>query len=117
MEFVVRNKLTVEHVMPQAWQSRWPLPPGVEPVVAELERNRLIHTFGNLTLATTSLNATMSNHGWTDKLEHLKENSVLHLNKRILAQAEEAGGWNEAAIRERGESLFQRARSIWPRGV
>jgi hypothetical protein len=114
-EFVTRGRLTVEHVMPQAWEAQWPLPPSDEPLRDELDRNRLIHTFGNLTLATSSLNSTMSNHSWDDKREHLTENSVLHLNKRVLARAEEAEAWNEDTIRTRGEELFERARSIWPR--
>lgn len=114
-EFVTRRRLTVEHVMPQSWETQWPLPASDEPLRAELDRNRLIHTLGNLTLTTSSLNSTMSNHAWADKREHLAENSVLHLNKRILARAEEAGVWDEDAIRARGEELFERARSIWPR--
>lgn len=72
--------------MPQSWSGQWPLPTGNEPLRAELDRNRLIHTIGNLTLATSSLNSTMSNHSWEDKREHLAENSVLHLNKRILSR-------------------------------
>jgi hypothetical protein len=81
----------------------------------ELERNRMVHTFGNLTLATSSLNSTMSNHSWEDKRRHLADNSVLHLNKRILARAEDAEAWDEETIRARGEELFERARTIWPR--
>jgi hypothetical protein len=114
-EFVTRGKLTVEHVMPQAWALHWPLPAGVEPVRAELDRNRLLQTFGNLTLATSSLNSTMSNHSWADKRKHLDENSVLLLNKWILSQAPEAAGWSEEDIRARSEALFDRALRIWPR--
>jgi hypothetical protein len=63
--------LTVEHVLPQAWGEHWPLPTGKEPLAAKLERDRLLHTFGNLTLATSSLNATLANHSWSDKRQHL----------------------------------------------
>ncbi|MGH3479357.1 MAG: DUF262 domain-containing protein [Nocardioidaceae bacterium] len=114
-EFVTRGKLTVEHVMPQAWSLHWPLPAGVEPVRAELDRNRLIQTFGNLTLATSSLNSTMSNHSWADKHKHLDANSVLLLNKWILRYAPQAAGWGEDDIRARSEALFERAVRIWPR--
>jgi hypothetical protein len=114
-EFVTRDKLTVEHVMPQAWALHWPLPQGVEPIRAELDRNRLLQTFGNLTLATSSLNSTMSNHSWSDKRRHLTDNSVLHLNKWILGHATEAAAWDEQSIRSRGEDLYERAVRIWPR--
>jgi hypothetical protein len=107
--------LTVEHVLPQTWETHWPLPDGVEPLQARLDRDRLLHTLGNLTLATNSLNSSMSNHAWEHKREHLTENSVMHLNKRILSQAEAAGRWDEAAIRDRGLELFEQAKRIWPR--
>ena len=113
-QHVARN-LTVEHVLPQTWETHWPLPDGVEPLQARLDRDRLLHTLGNLTLATSSLNSSMSNHAWSDKRGHLTENSVLHLNKRILTQVEESGRWDEAAIRERGLAMFEQARKVWPR--
>jgi hypothetical protein len=31
-QFVVRNKLEVEHVLPQSWSAHWPLPPAVDPL-------------------------------------------------------------------------------------
>lgn len=114
-EFVVRNKLEVEHVLPQSWSTYWPLPPGVDPLQGQLDRDRLKHTFGNLTLATSSLNKTMSHHDWPTKRKHLDDNSTLHLNKRILELARDLDGWGEEAIRARGELLFERAVEIWPR--
>jgi hypothetical protein len=113
-QFVTRNALTVEHVMPQSWQRDWPLPAGAEPMRAELDRNRLIHTFGNLTLATFSLNTVMSNHSWAEKREHLQEHSILRLTKGILDRAAVSGGWSDELIRERSEQLYQRAKVIWP---
>lgn len=86
-----------------------------EPLQAELDRDRLKHTFGNLTLATSSLNKTMSHHNWATKQKHLGDNSTLHLNKRILGLAKEQSGWGEEAIRIRGHQLFERARALWPR--
>jgi hypothetical protein len=114
-QFVTRGSLTVEHVLPQSWTQHWALPAGVEPIRAELDRNRLLHTFGNLTLATSSLNTSLSNHSWDDKRAHLQAHSILHLTKAILDRAAPAGGWGEELIRERGEQLFKRAVEVWPR--
>lgn len=112
---VPRRKLTVEHVMPQRWEQHWPLPVGADVLQAGLDRNRLLHTYGNLTLATSSLNSKMSNHSWEDKREHLRKNSVLLMTNRILEMAERSGGWAEDEIRARGEDMANRACRIWRR--
>lgn len=63
-ERVARGTLTIEHVMPRKWQSHshWPLD-GHD----EAERDRIIHTLGNLTLLTGKLNSKQSNGGWLGK--------------------------------------------------
>jgi hypothetical protein len=55
-ERVARNKLAIEHVMPRKWQQHWPSQGSDEE-----DRDRLIHTLGNLTLLTGKLNSTVSN--------------------------------------------------------
>lgn len=110
-QHVTRGKLTIEHVLPQTWQSHWPLPETDDPLRAEIDRNRLMHTFGNLTLATSSLNPDLSNGPWSDKRAKLGEHSVLQLTKGILA----GDRWDEDAIRARGQFLADKALEIWPR--
>jgi len=59
-DYYLKRSLTIEHIMPQLWESRWPLP-AVEGESGEAyaqrkqQRDRLIHTLGNLTLLTSSL--------------------------------------------------------------
>ena len=114
-QHVSRGKLTIEHVLPQSWSGNWTLPETDDPTKAALYRDRVLHSIGNLTLATSSLNSTMSNHGWTDKRKHLEENSVLHLNKDVLQHVGQAETWAESAIEQRADRLYSRALSIWPR--
>lgn len=114
-EFVRRGRLTIEHVMPQQWQTHWPLHVVEDPTGAELHRDKVVQSVGNLTLATSSLNSTMSNHSWAEKRQHLEDNSVLYLNKDILGRVGPDSVWDEAAITERADRLYERARSIWPR--
>lgn len=45
-ERVARGWFHIEHVLPRQWQTNWPLGPRV----SEVERDQLVHTFGNLTL-------------------------------------------------------------------
>jgi hypothetical protein len=114
-QHVSRGNLTIEHVLPQSWQGNWPLPETDDPTKAGLHRDRMIHSIGNLTLATSSLNSTMSNHAWGDKRKHLEDNSVLHLNKDVLQHVALGETWTESAIERRADRLYARALSIWPR--
>jgi hypothetical protein len=112
----VKRGLTIEHVLPQKWEDHWPLSPTVvDSTQAQLDRNRLLHSFGNLTLAQSSLNTRMANHSWEDKRKHLEEKSVLLMTKEILRMAQDAGAWGEEQIRARGTELARRACALWPR--
>ena len=61
-EHASRGKLTIEHVLPQQWQKHWPLLPGTD--LVESERERVLHSLGNLTLVNNKLNPTLSNGPW-----------------------------------------------------
>jgi len=119
-ENVTRGKLTIEHVLPQTWQTHWPLPESEDSLRAELDRNRLLQTFGNLTLVTQALNPELSNLAWPTKRRLLEEHAVLLLTRRIVKDGKGSDAiprerWDEEAIRARGDQLFQRALEIWPR--
>ncbi|RYH00361.1 MAG: DUF262 domain-containing protein [Alphaproteobacteria bacterium] len=108
------SKLTIEHVMPQAWHTHWPITPGIEPP----ERDRWVQNIGNLTLVSGKLNPSLSNSAWQvdgsaqGKRIGLSAHSDLKLNKILLSEAAEI--WDEAAIAERAKRLFQAASVIWP---
>jgi hypothetical protein len=102
----INESLTIEHVMPQTWQKHWPLPEGE---AAEQRRFRLIHTVGNLTLVTKSLNPALSNGRWETKRKAIEEHTLLKLNKQLASLSI----WNEDAIVARGAALFDLARDIW----
>jgi hypothetical protein len=111
---VARGSLTIEHVMPQAWKEHWPLLDGGETLEAELNRERLLHSLGNLTLVNGKLNPSLSNAAWSEKRDALTAHTVLHLNKALLAAHGE--GWSEATIRVRGAALADLTKRIWPVG-
>lgn len=104
------RKLTVEHLMPQSWAANWPLPDddGQAERLAE-DRHNLVHTIGNLTLVTGSLNSTLSNGPWAVKRRHLLEHSALTLN-RVLPEY-----WDVDRIVERSQFLADVAVRLWPR--
>lgn len=110
---VPRSTLTIEHVLPQKWREHWPLTNGADEVEAVMERERVLHSLGNLTLVNGRLNPTLSNGTWETKRELLAKHTVLHLNKDLLDQYSGLE-WNEMTIRERGRALAERAKAIWP---
>ena len=107
----VPKNLTIEHLMPVGWDTRdWPLPEGVESDAAAYQRNTLIHSIGNLTLATRKLNSSMSNAAWKSKRDELQEHSVLLLNNELLSQS----SWNEETIRSRSRRVAELVSERWP---
>lgn len=111
---VVRNQCTIEHVMPQRWGQHWPLEEGE----AASERDAIVHTLGNLTLVSESLNPSLSNAAWSGpigKRQALNSYSSIKLTSDIISRADiSGGGWTEELIQERTESLVEEILSIWP---
>lgn len=107
-ERVARGMYHIEHVMPQKWQTHWPLAPDED----EATRDRLVQTLGNLTLLTSKLNAKVSNSAWSIKRIALQEHDVLKLNMDILGQA--GTEWNAPKIRARTAGMAQSIVEIWP---
>jgi len=104
--------LTVEHLLPQAWREHWPLPDEAGAVVAEREaavRDELLHTIGNLTLVTGSLNSALSNGPWPAKRQEILRLSALNLNRLL------PGDWGTARIDDRSRWLAGLATEVWYR--
>lgn len=106
-----RGTYAIEHVMPQAWVKHWPLPPGR----TEADRNARIHRFGNLTLLTDKLNATISNGPWLGeggKAAHLQEKDVVLLNSKLLKE-HAAKQWDEIGVDHRTSQMVNGILAIW----
>ncbi len=111
-ERVARGKYAIEHVMPRKWTTHWPVLQGT---TAEGDRDRLIHTLGNLTLLTKRLNSKVSNGPWLGdegKRAGLNGHDVLFLNRELVRGATE--GWTDAGIRQRTKALADLITQIWP---
>ena len=108
-EYISVDNYTIEHVLPQnpnlseEWQrelgSDW-----------KAIQERYLHTLGNLTL--TGYNSQYSDRPFSEKksMEGGFAQSPLRLNA-LIGQTDI---WNEAAIRNRANSLAQEAKKIWP---
>jgi hypothetical protein len=98
--------------MPRKWVSSWPLSADSG---GESARDRLIHTFGNLTLLTGRLNSKVSNGPWLGeggKRQALEAHDVLLLNRAILKLGRV--GWTDESIRARTRELTQVIIDVWP---
>lgn len=111
---VVRATCTIEHVMPQKWGQYWPTTEGVTAV----ERDRVIHTLGNLTLVSRALNPSMSNAAWLGekgKRGELAGYSSIKITSDVIAMADANGGvWDEELIHGRTSLLIDEILAVWP---
>lgn len=114
----IRSTLTIEHIMPQRWQTKWALP-GMDGV-AEVDytpdlservraRNSIVNTIGNLTLITGALNTAVSNGQFSVKMPAVRAFAALALNREL----NEFELWDESTICQRGNALFELARVVW----
>ncbi|OAN77239.1 hypothetical protein A8B81_15730 [Sulfitobacter pontiacus] len=110
------SQLQIEHIIPQAWESHWPLPEDVLPE----DRKSGIQGIGNLTLVSKKLNPSLSNGPWIDhengkpgKRSGLNDNTMLIINRKLLDRYRD--GFCDSAISARADQLFAVAKDLWPR--
>ncbi len=104
------DNLTLEHIMPQHWETHWPL--SRESSELTEIRSNAVKSLGNLTLVTGKLNSNLSNGPWAEKKKTLHAHSSLFLNKTPLDNAPEV--WAEEAIQKRSKELAEIITKIWP---
>ena len=107
--------LWTEHVLPQEWTDEWPFDEdetesAIDEQQLNFDRDTKLHTLGNLTLVTDSLNISMGNKSFSTKKKQLEKHSSLFLNRWFRDQER----WTEVEIRERGNHLADMAVEIWP---
>ena len=123
----LKTDLSVEHILPSDWEDHWPLPDGERPTREEIwqamfateengtrmgqivRRQRLLNTFGNLTILTRPLNSSVSNAPFSIKRGALNDHSLLVMNREITKELD----WGEDQIEVRGRKLFEVARDLW----
>jgi hypothetical protein len=107
----MKQKLTIEHVIPQTWETTWPLPDDAGDE-AYARRGSHLHRLGNLTLVTGALNPAMGNDPWADKREALDDHTVLRLNANLINGNPNC--FDEDCIDARGAALAALLLAEWP---
>jgi hypothetical protein len=108
---VIRNKCTIEHILPQKWTTNWPVETPDEAALREEHVNLL----GNLTLVTQSLNSAASNASWlgTDgKKVRFEDHTTMLMTTEARKMGDDA--WDESCIQLRTDSMISNIESIWP---
>lgn len=103
-EPVDTESLTIEHIMPQTLSDWWQRHLGDN---WRDVHEQLLHSVGNLTL--TGYNRPLSNDPFPEKREILAK-SHLEVNRSF----ESVNSWREQEIRQRADSLADRALAVWP---
>ena len=104
---------TIEHIMPETWETNWALPEGqASDEATRSRRARTVREIGNLTLVSGRLNSTLSNAAWPQKRVTLRKHTALRLNWELLEGAAEV--WSEEAIRDRSRQMAEWVIEIWP---
>ena len=105
-EAPARDRLTIEHVMPQKLTDEWKQALGDDAEeVHGHHRDRLT----NLTLSGDVTNAGMGTNTFASKREVYRQSSI-----GITRSLADETGWNEEALERRAEFLARRALDRWP---
>jgi hypothetical protein len=127
-------KLEVEHLLPVSWKPYWRFPDGSTGTLEQqIERERALHRFGNLTVTTGAINKDLRNYPWTEseavafglseiedygkkkrsKRAALMTRSVLLLN--VTFADAHPDRWAEDAIADRADELADEILELWSR--
>ena len=108
---ITKYALTIEHIMPQKWETSW-----VAPDDNDIEtRNVRVHQLGNLVLTTQSLNSTVSNGPWegaSGKRVALQRHGFLASTADLLR--DDQTSWTDADIDKRTQRMIDAILEIWP---
>ena len=105
-EAPARNRLTMEHVMPQKLTPEWRRALGDS---AEEVHGTYRDRLANLTLSGDATNAGLGTKTFAQKAETYR-NSPIGMTRRVASEAE----WNEEALERRAERLASEALNLWP---
>lgn len=107
------SKYSLEHLMPKKWENHWEQPNTKE---EKTKRDRVLLTLGNLTIITQSLNASIRDANWQNKLNGKEDKKgLLHYSGGLetITKHLQLSIWNEETIENRANELYEYAKTIW----
>jgi len=107
------SKYSLEHLMPKKWENNWGKLASKEAIDS---RNKKLLTLGNLAIITQSLNASIRDASWQDKVNGKgKHHGLKHFSGGIetLSPHLNEPVWNEEMISSRANGLYEQAILVW----
>ncbi len=108
------KKTTLEHIMPQSWEhTAWEDNFMKEYGTIERARefhNTTVHNIGNLALVIGTLNSSLSNKSFNEKIVQIKSNSALATNNCL---ADVGNNWNKQNILDRASYLIKNINKLY----
>lgn len=103
---------SLEHVMPKKWRNHWDK---LDTEQEEIKRDKILLTLGNLTIITSSLNASIRDASWQKKKGKKDEKGLNRYASGIDTFSEflDKEEWDEDIIEERAKFLFKEAAEVW----
>lgn len=113
-----KNKVTIEHIMPQTLNQKWKDSLGEN---WQDIYDKYLHTFANLTL--TGYNSSYGNHTFAEKKEGytiVKDGETIQVHGlkdsafRLSDYLKSCDNWTETEMKERGDILLKKFMKLWP---
>ena len=105
-ESPARDRLTIEHVMPQKLTDEWKRALGAEP---EKKHEQYLNRLANLTLSGDATNSSLSARTFVEKRE-VYRSSPIGMTRRLA----EVNEWDEDALERRADEITQQVLDRWP---
>ena len=117
----LKYSYSLEHVMPQKWETYWPLPGVKDEEIEKVNRKKAVYSIGNMTLLTTSLNSSLKNFELARKIngegrkKGIRAYASLSITQEDIVKPFEQGNlvWNEESIENRTKELEQLILKLW----
>lgn len=117
----LKYSYSLEHVMPQKWETYWPLPGLKDEEIEKINRVKAIYSIGNMTLLTTSLNSSLKNFELARKIngegrkKGIRAYASLSITQEDIVKPFEQGNliWDEESIENRTKGLEQLILKLW----
>ena len=105
-ESPARDRLTIEHVMPQKLTDEWKRALGAEP---EKKHEQYLNQLANLTLSGDATNSSLSARTFVEKRE-VYRSSPIGMTRRLA----DVNEWDEDALERRADEITQQVLNRWP---